>query len=124
MTGLARRRAILAVVVVLGLALVLVLMAGWGRAASPRLVEGWAMPNHSGTAISLHDSPDGGPGEGYVVAGAWWQDVDGTVHDGADLPTCIGSDTTSRTHVRLGLVTVTSSEGGWWDHVTWVECLE
>lgn len=109
----------------LGLLLVLSLWDGWGGdAAAPRIVEGWATLNVSGTTISLHDSRDGGPGEGYIVAGAWWQGVDGVQHDGADLPTCIGTDTASSIHVRLGLVTVASPDGARWDQVTWLECLE
>jgi hypothetical protein len=125
MTELGRRMATIALVAAVALLLVIALLAALGgRAASPRFVEGWAMPNASGTAISLHDSQDGGPGEGYIIAGARWQSVDGVQHDGADLPTCIGTDTASLTHVRLGLVTVESPDSARWDQVTWLECLE
>jgi hypothetical protein len=125
MTELRRRRSTIVAVAAVGLLLVLALWDGWrGDVASPRIVEGWATPNGSGTAVSLHDSRHGGPGEGYVVAGAWWRGVDGATHDGADLPTCIGTDTTSSTHVRLGLVTVESPDGARWEQVTWLECLE
>jgi hypothetical protein len=125
MTELGRRTTISAAVAVGGILVVLALWDGWGGgAASPRIVEGWATPNAAGTAISLHDSRDSGPGEGYTVAGARWRGVDGVDHEGADLPTCVGTDTASSTHVRLGLVTVESSEGARWDQVVWLECLE
>jgi hypothetical protein len=125
MTELGRRTTIIAALAAVGLLVVLAPWDGWGDdAASPRIVEGWATPNAAGTAISLHDSRDGGPGEGYIVAGARWRGVDGLDHDGADLPTCVGNDTASSTHVRLGLVTVDSPEGARWDQVTWLECLE
>jgi hypothetical protein len=125
MAELGRRSLSIAVLAAVGLLLVLALWGGLGGgAASPRIVEGWATPDASGTAVSLHDSPDGGPGEGYIVAGAWWKGVDGVQHDGADLPTCIGIDPASSTHVRLGLVTVRSPDGSRWDQVTWLECLE
>ena len=64
----------------------------WDRPVSPRVIEGWAMPDASGTAISLHESPDDEWGDGYVVAGAQWTDASGVWHDGADTPTCIGTD--------------------------------
>jgi hypothetical protein len=125
MTEIGRRKTIIAVVAVVGLLVVLALWGGWGGGvASPRMVEGWATPNAAGTAISLRDSRDGGPGEGYIVAGARWRGVDGVEHEGADLPTCVGIDTASSTHVRLGLVTVESPEGARWDQVVWLECLE
>jgi hypothetical protein len=125
MTEIGRRGAIIAAVAVVGLLVVLALWDGWGGgAASPRIVEGWATPNAAGTAISLHDSRDGSPGEGYIVAGARWRGIDGVEHEGADLPTCVGTDTASSTHVRLGLVTVESPEGARWDQVAWLECLE
>ena len=95
-----------------------------GSTATPRTVEGWAMPNADGTAISLHDGPEGGPGEGYIVAGAWWEGVDGVQHDGAVLPTCVGADTSSLTHVELDLVTVEMADGSSWHHVVALRCLE
>ena len=89
--------------------------------ATPRVVEGWAMPNADGTAISLHESRDAtpNPGEGYVIAGAEWRGPDGSWRDGASLPTCVGTDTSSMTHVRLGVVNVT----GRGSHVAWLECM-
>jgi hypothetical protein len=126
-TELGRRPLTIAAVAAMGLLLVLALWVGWGGGpASPRIVEGWATPNAAGTAISLHDSRDGGPGECYVAAGArWqgvdgarWQGVDGAQHDGAELPTRIGTATASSIHVRLGLVTVESPEGARWDQVS------
>lgn len=124
-TELGRRPLTIAAVAAMGLLLVLALWVGWGGGpASPRIVEGWATPNAAGTAISLHDSRDGGPGEGYVAAGARWQGVDGAQHDGAELPTRIGTDTASSIHVRLGLVTVESPDGARWDQVSWFGCWE
>ena len=54
------------------------------HAATADVVEGWATPNASGTAISLHDSNDTRAGNGYVVAGASWAGRDGMWHNGAD----------------------------------------
>lgn len=120
-----RRSTIVATAAALGLLVALALWAGWaGGAVSPRTVEGWAMPNASGTAISLHDSPEGGPGEGYIIAGAQWRGIDNSWHDGADIPTCVGTDMSSFTHVRLGLVTVETPDGLTWEQVAWLECLE
>jgi hypothetical protein len=121
------RRRVVTIVVAAMLAL-LVVAALWfwfaGRAVSPQTIEGWAVPNAAGTAISLHASRDGGPGEGYIVAGAWWRGVDEVWHDGADVPTCIGTDTTALTHVRLGVVKVQNQDGMAWNQVPWLECLE
>jgi hypothetical protein len=119
-----RRTATIATAAVVGL-LVIVLWTVWGGGpASPQAIEGWAVPNAEGTAISLHDAPDGTPGEGYIIAGAWWRGVDGVWHDGADVPTCIGTDTTALTHVRLGVVKVQNQDGMAWNQVAWLECLE
>ncbi|NGY65146.1 hypothetical protein G7043_40195 [Lentzea sp. NEAU-D13] len=70
------------------------------HSATPDVVEGWAMPNAHGTAISLHDSNDTRAGDGYIVTGASWAGRDGLWHDGADGPTCIGTDTATKTRVR------------------------
>jgi hypothetical protein len=71
----------------------------WGfttrHTATPEVVEGWAMPNASGTAIGFLDSIDAGAGDGYVIAGAWWSDVDNVWHEGSGGPTCVGTDTTT-----------------------------
>lgn len=93
------------------------------RPVSPRVAEGWAMPDATGTAISLHESPDDEWGEGYIVAGAQWTDSSGVWHDGADMPTCIGTDTSSLTRVELSVITV-KSEGATWEHVVSLRCLE
>lgn len=120
-----QRAAIIAVAAVIGLLVTLALRAGWDAGAvSPRTVEGWAMPNASGTAISLHDSPDDASGEGYVIAGAQWRGVENSWHDPADIPTCVGTDTGRLTHVRLGVVTVETPDGGSREQVAWLECLE
>jgi hypothetical protein len=95
------------------------------HSVTPDVIEGWAMPNASGTAISLHDSDDTREGSGYIVAGAWWADRDGVWHEGADGPTCIGTDTTVRTRVRLGIVDVEADEQGiGGPRVMWLRCLE
>lgn len=121
-----RRPTTIAISVALGLLLVLAVSRAWsGSAVSPHVVEGWAMPtNAAGTAVSLHASPDAAAGEGYLIAGAQWRDIDDVWHDGADIPSCVGTDSSSRTHVRLGFVTVETPDGGTRDQVTWLECLE
>jgi hypothetical protein len=101
----------------------------WGfttrHSATADVVEGWAMPNASGTAISLHDSNDTRAGSGYIVAGASWADRDGVWHDGTDGPTCIGTDTAAKTHVRLGIVDVDAGqEGVGGPRVVWLRCLD
>jgi len=101
----------------------------WGfttrHSATPDVVEGWAMPNGHGTAIALHDSDDDREGTGYIVAGASWTGRDGVWHDGADGPTCIGTDTSTKTHVRLGIVDVKpDGEGDGGPRVVWLRCLD
>ncbi|MFD9697470.1 hypothetical protein [Lentzea sp. NPDC059081] len=94
------------------------------HSATPEVVEGWAMPNGSGTAIALHNS-DGGRDGGYVVSGVSWADRDGVWHDGADGPTCVGTDTAVKTHVRLGIVDVEAGrEGLGGRRVVWFRCLD
>lgn len=100
----------------------------WGfttrHSATADVVEGWAMPNASGTAISLHDSDDTRDGSGYVVAGASWAGRDGVWHEGSDGPTCIGTDTAAKTRVRLGIVDVeVDDEGVGGTLVVWIRCL-
>jgi hypothetical protein len=101
----------------------------WGfttrHSATADVVEGWAMPNMSGTAISLHDSDDTRDGNGYIIAGASWAGRDGRWHEGSDGPTCIGTDTTAKTHVRLGVVDVeVDEEGIGGPRVVWLRCLD
>jgi len=91
---------------------------------SPRVVEGWAQPNATGTAIGLHDSPDAERGEGYIIAGADWRRAEGPWNDGTSSPTCIGTDPAAMTHVRLGVVTVKVQEGSTREQVVWLQCLE
>ena len=84
----------------------------------------WAVPNAHGTAISLHDSNDTRAGDGYIVTGASWAGRDGLWHDGADGPTCIGTDTATKTRVRLGIVDVEpGEEGNGGPRVVWLRCL-
>lgn len=95
-------------------------------AATPRVIEGWAMPNIAGTAISLHASAsvtDENSGDGFIVAGASWAGPDGVWHDGTDLPTCIGTDPGSFTHVRLGVIDVRGGEAPSGPRIVWLRCL-
>jgi hypothetical protein len=95
------------------------------HSATPDVVEGWAMPNMHGTAISLHDSDDTRDGDGYIIAGAQWSGQDNVWHQGADGPTCVGTDTTRKTHVRLGIVDVSPDEGvPGRPYVMWLRCLD
>ncbi|QRP49094.1 hypothetical protein [Amycolatopsis sp. FDAARGOS 1241] len=91
--------------------------------ASSEVFEGWASSNAAGTVIGFTDG-SARPGEGYIVAGAAWVGRDNTWYLGADLPTCIGRDTTAKVHVKLGVVTVEPGDdvfGG--RHVVWLRCL-
>lgn len=119
------RTRMIATTAAIGLLVVLAVWAAWGSGSvSPRTVEGWAMPNAAGTAISLHDSPQDVSGEGYVIAGARWRGTDNVWHDSADIPSCVGTDSDSFTHVRLGLVTVEAPDDVTWNQVAWLECLQ
>jgi hypothetical protein len=91
---------------------------------TPDVVEGWAMPNATGDGIALFDSDDSRDGNLYIIAGAWWSGPDGVVHMGSIRPTCIGTDTTVKKHVQLGIVDIEHSEFGGWAHVIWVRCLD
>jgi hypothetical protein len=66
-TAMGMRRPVLPVVVVVAAAFGI-----WAfttrHSATPDVVEGWAMPNGSGTAKALHDSDDTRVGNSYVVA--------------------------------------------------------
>ena len=91
---------------------------------TPDVVEGWATPTQTGTAISLHDSNDTRDSNVYIVAGAAWSDRDNVWHDGANGPTCVGTDTSAKTHVQLGIVDVQAGqEGIGGPRVAWLRCL-
>jgi hypothetical protein len=123
-TPVAKRRRRIEVVMV-GALVTLALVFSWvgnRHEAIPEIVEGWAMPNASGSAISLHRSDAELNGNGFIVAGARWVGPDNVWHDGGSLPTCIGTDTASLTPVRLGIVHV-ESENASWQHVVWLRCL-
>lgn len=97
-----------------------------GGVQEPRVLEGIAMPNASGAAISLHDDVDGEPGErgeGYIIAGASWAGPDNVWHDGTQV-SCVGTDTAVGTRVELGLVTFSDPVVGRGDRVVWLRCLE
>jgi len=93
--------------------------------ATPDVVEGWAAPNATGTAISLHESTDTRDGTGYIIAGASWSGPDNVWHDGADGPTCVGTDTSAKMHVQLGIVDVRPGQDGvvGGSRVVWLRCL-
>ena len=92
--------------------------------ATPDVVEGWAAPDPAGKAIRLFDSDDHRAGNGYIIAGASWAGPDNAWHDGADGPTCVGTDTATRIHVRLGIVDVEPDrEGVGGPRVVWLRCL-
>jgi hypothetical protein len=93
--------------------------------ATPDVVEGWATPNVDGTAIWLYASESLAEGDGYVIAGAPWKGTDNTWHlAGGRGPTCVGTDTSEATHVRVGIVEVEAGEGLGGPHVVWLQCLE
>jgi hypothetical protein len=95
------------------------------HSATADVVEGWAMPNGSGTAIALYDSKDSRYGNSFIVVGASWAGQDGMWHDGTDGPTCVGTDTSTRTRVRLGIVDVDAGqEGVGGPRVVWLHCLD
>jgi hypothetical protein len=126
MTDSARRRLFILTGVVFGVTALAVGILWWltvRHHATPDIVEGWAMPNAGGDAISLHDSDDSRDGNGYIIAGASWSGPDGVVHTGSMRPTCIGTDTTVKKRVQLGIVDIEDSEFGKWAHVIWLRCL-
>ncbi|MEX0869790.1 MAG: hypothetical protein WD011_08965 [Nitriliruptoraceae bacterium] len=119
-----RDRTIGGVAIVAVLALVMAVVWASGRStASPRVVEGLAMPNASGTAISLH-AEEGDGGEGYIIAGARWSGTDGLWHDGATSPTCVGTDTSRAVAVQIGVIDVRDDEAGDSTQAVWLRCLE
>ncbi|OQO92626.1 hypothetical protein B1813_10690 [Saccharomonospora piscinae] len=93
--------------------------------ATPEVVEGWAGPNDTGTAISVHTSEDATDGNSYLIAGADWAGRDDVWHDGSVGPSCVGTDPSTRVRVRLGIVNVTPVEGGIGGQVVaWLRCLD
>lgn len=124
-TKLNRRELVAGIATGLVVALVMgALMMIDADTATPRSIEGWAMPNANGTKISLHESPDHEQGEGYGIAGAMWADPAGPWRRWEEGPTCIGTDTSSMTHVELHVVTVQSDDLGTRPQVVSLRCLE
>lgn len=83
------------------------------------------MPNGNGTAIALQDSDDTRYGSSFIVVGASWAGRDGMWRDSTDGPTCVGTDTTTRTRVRLGVVYAEAHEEGiGGPRVVWLRCLD
>jgi hypothetical protein len=88
----------------------------------PCIVEGYSNgANYDCTAIGVSKDP-GGPGEGYVIAGAMWREFGGPWHQGGTPPSLAQPNTGQK--VRLGVVNVKPTQealGG--PVVAWVEVL-
>lgn len=107
-------------------------LATWGfislwsmipHSVTPYIVEGYAHgTNYDGTAMGVSKEL-GGPGEGYVIAGAMWREFGGSWHlDG--VPPSLAQPNTDQ-KVRLGIVYVKPTQeafGG--PVVAWFEVLE
>jgi hypothetical protein len=107
-------------------------MAMWGlislwstipHSVTPYIVEGYAHgTNYDGTAMGVSKEL-GGPGEGYVIAGAMWREFGGSWHDSGVPPSLAQPNTDQK--VRLGIVYVKPTQdkpGG--PVVAWFEVLE
>ena len=118
---------ILLVGIAIGALSVLGLVSLWGvpslLGARPCIVEGYSHgTNYDGTAIGVSKEL-GGPGEGYVIAGAMWREFDGSWHQGGTPPSLAQPNTDQK--VRLGVVYVKPMQdkpGG--PVVAWIEVLE
>jgi hypothetical protein len=93
------------------------------HSVTPYIVEGYSHgTNSDGTAIGVSKEL-GGPGEGYVIAGAMWREFDGSWHQGGTPPSLAQPNTGQK--VRLGVVYVKPTQdkpGG--PVVAWIEVLE
>jgi hypothetical protein len=89
---------------------------------TPQIIEGYSTgANYEGTAIGVANEVDG-PGEGYIIAGAEWQELGGPWHDSGTPPSLAQPNTGQK--VRLGIVEVKATEeapGG--TVVAWIEVL-
>jgi hypothetical protein len=89
----------------------------------PCIVEGYAHgTNYDGTAMGVSKEL-GGPGEGYVIAGAMWRESGGPWHDSGVPPSLAHRNTDQK--VQLGVVYVKPTQdkpGG--AVVAWFEVLE
>jgi hypothetical protein len=108
-------------------------LATWGfislwttipHSVTPYIVEGYSNgANYDCTAIGVSKEP-GGPGEGYVIAGAaTWREFDGPWHLDGTPPSLAQPNTGQK--VRLGVVYVKPTQdkpGG--PVVAWIEVLE
>ena len=95
-------------------------LLGVPGAARVRVVEGYAFANMDGEAIGL-SAEKGGPGEGYIIAGAHWRQQGQPWHD--DFPTCV-QPLVSDQRVRLGFVRARPlGEAPGRSVVVWLECL-
>jgi hypothetical protein len=92
------------------------------HSVTPHIVEGYSNgANSDGTAIGVSKEP-GGPGEGYVIAGAMWREFGGSWHQGGTPPSLAQPNTGQK--VRLGVVYVKPTQeafGG--PVVAWIEVL-
>jgi hypothetical protein len=113
--------------IIIGALVVLGFSSLWGvpslLGVRPCIVEGYAHgTNYDGTAIGVSKEL-GGPGEGYVIAGAMWREFGGSWHlDG--VPPSLAQPNTDQ-KVRLGIVYVKpTQEAGGGPVVAWFEVLE
>ena len=113
--------------IAIGVLAVLWFSSLWGAptllGVRPHIVEGYSHgTNSDGTAIGV-SKEHGGPGEGYVIAGAMWREFDGPWHQDGTPPSLAQPDTGQK--VRLGIVYVNPVQdkpGG--PVVAWYEVLE
>jgi hypothetical protein len=92
------------------------------RGVTPYIIEGYSTgTNFEGTAIGVAKEP-GGPGEGYIIAGARWREFGGPWNDRGTPPSLAQPNTGQK--IRLGIVNVKPTQqafGG--PVVAWLEVL-
>ncbi len=95
-------------------------LRGPSGSAQLQVVEGYSNgTNNDGTAIGIAKEP-GGPGEGYIIAGAEWREFGGPWHDAGTPPSLAQPRTGQK--VRLGVVDV-EWQGSSRPVVAWLEVL-
>ena len=96
-------------------------MFGFSGGARVRVVEGYAFADVDGTAIGF-STQQGGPGDGYVIAGANWRQQNQPWHD--SFPTCV-QPLVENQRVRLGIIRARPvGEAPGRSVVVWLECLD
>jgi hypothetical protein len=104
-------------------------IAPW-HTANPITMTGTAYSNSDATAIffeadSRFEARRWGlsvPGEGFVVAGALWTDLDGTTHDGSS-PACLKPGETTPVELSFVRIRYWGDGGGPTRAVTHLRCL-